>query len=120
MGWFTGLFRDQGTVDALDRMARDGSDMTRPMRIDFCVAVPSEQAGHAVGHRAAALGYEISVDRDADDGVWTCSCSVWVVASYDNVTRIEQQLDALGREHGGHIDGFGSFGNGDVDQPPGN
>jgi hypothetical protein len=99
------------TASALRRLLDTGSDLTKPMTMDFFVLLPSEEAARTVARRADALGFATSVYETAGMEGWTCSCTKTIVPSYDVVVDIEQQLDAIGREHGGHADGFGSFGN---------
>ena len=74
------------TKEALESIASNGSDMTRPLEMDFFVAVPDEASGDAVARRARP--------------------------SYDVVVAIERELDEIGRRVGGYADGFGTFGNG--------
>jgi hypothetical protein len=102
---------NDATGDALRRLAATGSDLSRPMEIDFVVAVPSEAVGRQVARRVEPLGFRVSVKQDSDEGPWSCYCTKTIVPSYSDVVAIENQLDAIGRELGGYADGFGSFGN---------
>ncbi len=54
-------------ADALRTLAEGGSDMTKPMPIDFAVAAPNEQAARAIAQAATALGYVVSVSPDEDE-----------------------------------------------------
>jgi hypothetical protein len=103
--------RDSATLDALRRYVEHGSDLSRPMTIDFFVAVPNEDAGEGVARQVRELGFITSVEKDAESGDWTCYCTTTVVPSFEKVRSIERRLDAIGRAHGGHADGFGSFDN---------
>lgn len=102
---------DDATRQALERIAQDGSDLTRPLEMDFFVAVPSEDAGRRMADRVAGLGFDASVERDPEDGDWTCYCTKVLVPTYEAVVAIESQLDTLARHVGGYVDGFGTFGN---------
>lgn len=99
------------TRDALERLRSDGSDMTAPLEMEFFVAVPSKQAGDRVAEEILGLGFECSLEQDFDGGEWTCICLKKIVPVLETVLRIEEELDAIGRRHGGYGDGFGSFGN---------
>jgi hypothetical protein len=92
-------------------MAADGSDLARPMVIDFFVAVPDEPTGRRVAEGAAALGFDTSVERDDDSGDWTCDCAKRMVPTYDGVVEAQAQLDGISRPLGGRADGWGTFGN---------
>ena len=50
--------------DALRGLIGLGDDLSRPMSIDFFIAVPSEQAGLAVAEAAEQQGYVTSVKFD--------------------------------------------------------
>jgi hypothetical protein len=96
--------------DALRRVATD-SDMSRPMAIDFMVAVPDEQSGRAVAEAAQARGYATSVKRDEPSGGWTCYCTKSMLATHAGVLDAQAELDRVAQPHGGHSDGWGTFGN---------
>lgn len=102
---------DDATRDALIRLQTAGSDLSRPLEMDFFVAVPSESAGNNVAIAAEELGFATSVEQDHDSGEWTCYCSKEFIPTYAVVRRLEEQLDALAKPFGGYSDGFGSYGN---------
>lgn len=104
-------FPNDADGDALRRLAEDGNDLTRPMHIDFTISVPSLAAGHAVARAAQELGYRTSVEHDEEGATWTCYCSRHMVASYDAVVLAQEELSRVSGPHGGHCDGWGSFGN---------
>jgi regulator of RNase E activity RraB len=104
--------------DALRRVASMGADLSRPMDIDFFVAVPDRQVGEQVARLAALRGYQTKVIEDGheegDDeqgDTWTCYCTKAMLATYDNVVEAQRELDELSRAFGGHSDGWGTFGN---------
>jgi hypothetical protein len=99
------------TWAALQRIAQDGSDLGRPLQMDFFVAVPNEESGQVVASRASALGFTTSVERDSETGAWTCYCTKIIIPRYEIVAGIESQLDALAYDVDGYSDGFGTFGN---------
>lgn len=107
---------DDDTGAALRRLVARGSDLKRPMQVDFFVAVPTQAAGEQVAKRANAFGFTTTVEQnEAEDGEdtlpWICCCTKTMVPRYDEVVKIEEQLEVIGREVGGYADGFGSFGN---------
>jgi regulator of RNase E activity RraB len=104
-------FPNDADGDALRRVAADGSDLSRPMSIDFTVAVPDAGAGLEVAVRAGALGYQTAVRQDEESREWTCYCTRIMVPSYEAVVAAQQELDELARSHGGWADGWGTFGN---------
>lgn len=97
--------------DALRRLASAGSDLSRPMEIDFVVTVPDERAGTAVAQLAAARGFTPAVSQDEATSEWTCQCTRSMVPAYAAIVAVQAELDAMARPLGGYADGWGSFGN---------
>jgi hypothetical protein len=108
-------FPSDADGDALRRLAEAGNDMSRPMTIEFYVAVPDQRAGFAVAESAAAAGYRTSVEEDEEDREWTCYCSREMIPTYGAVIAAQQELGRLSSPQGGYSDGWGSFGNVEVE-----
>ena len=104
-------FPNDADGDALRRVVGDGSDLSKPMTVDFAIAVPDEASGHAVAGVASAAGYETSLSFYGDEGSWTCYCTKVMIASYDNLIREQVRLQQLAEPHGGYADGWGTAGN---------
>jgi len=102
---------NDATGKALRLIAKNGSDLTKPLEMDFFVAAPSEEAGVSIALKAGELGFTTSVELDDEDQEWTCYCTMVLVPDYSEVVKIEQQLDSIAKEYGGYADGFGTFGN---------
>ncbi|WP_391527847.1 ribonuclease E inhibitor RraB [Pirellulimonas nuda] len=99
------------TRQALRQIEQNGSDLSKPLLMDFFVAVPSHSAGVAVAKSAATLGFTACVEADETSGEWTCYCTITIIPELSTVTKLEKRLDMLGRSVGGTADGFGTFGN---------
>lgn len=102
---------NDATGDALRLLLEHGSDLSQPMDMDFYIAVPSAAAGEQIAAAARTEGFATVVEQDEDSGEWLCCCSKTLVPDYATVAGIEQWLDGIARPHGGHSDGFGSYGN---------
>ncbi len=102
---------DDDTAAALQRLADDGSDLSRPLVMDFFVAVPGRCEGKKVATEASRFGFKTSVEQDKETMEWTCYCTRTITPNYHTVVQIEHQLDQIGRKYGGYGDGFGSYGN---------
>ena len=112
-------FPNDADGDALRRIIFDGSDLSKPIYIDFQVAVPDEVSAEALAAVARNLGYRVSVyDSPKCSLPWTCECSTRMLATYESVIAIQKELAELGEQFSGVIDGWGSFGNGPNGQPP--
>ena len=105
------LLPSDDTGNALRELENNGSDLSRPLEMDFFVAVPSQHVGDIVASKVEPLNFKVSVEQDDKTGDWTCYCTKTLIPDHSEVTFIEKQLDMLAQPYGGHIDGFGSYGN---------
>lgn len=80
------------------RYVAEGSDLSRPMEIDFFVAIPNREAGEGVAAHTMELGFATSVEQDEATLEWTCYCTKTIVPSYAAVRTIGQQLDKIARK----------------------
>jgi hypothetical protein len=103
-------YPDDADGDALRRVASTGADMSRPMEIDFVVAVPGREAGEAVAQIAARSGYRTELVHDEEDDAWDCHCNKKVLPTYEEVIAAQRELDELCQPFGGYVDGWGTFG----------
>ena len=120
----TSQYPDDADGQALQGVAAEGSDMTKPMAIDFHVAAPDEAAAQQVAAKAAELGYQPEIffdDEEEDlDGEpllpWTVECTKTMVPEYDAIIAAQKELDEIARPLGAFADGWGTYGN--VDDSP--
>jgi hypothetical protein len=109
-------FPNDADGDALRLLVNGNSDLSKPMFINFQVAVPDETAAKGLADVAAKLGYRVETYASPECSLpWTCECSTRMLASYDGVIAIQLELAKLATPFGGHPDGWGSFGN-DTDE----
>jgi signal recognition particle subunit SEC65 len=112
-------FPNDADGDALRRIADLGSDLSRPMFVNFQVAVPDEESAKELAAVARKLGYRVSVYDSSDCALpWTSECSTRMVVTYESVLAIQDELAEISRPFGGFPDGWGTFGNGPTGQPP--
>jgi hypothetical protein len=107
-------YPDDADGDALRSVASMGCDMTKPMEIDFFVAVPDQEAGQRVAELATGHGYRTKVVFDEEDDAWDCYCTKLMVPTYEAVCGAQSELDELSRPVNGYTDGWGTEGNLDL------
>jgi Regulator of ribonuclease activity B len=95
----------------LRSVAANGSNMARPMIIDFSIAVSDEGVARRVADLVAAHGFDPSIYRDDDSGSWSVFCAKSMLATYEGVVEVQAQLRVLVEPHGGACDGWTTFGN---------
>jgi hypothetical protein len=108
----------QATLDAIDRISTDGSDMARPMEVDFFLASAARPSADSLAE-LNRKGFRIEVGPDDDHLSWTVTATRMMIVSAVTVEAIEAVLIDIARKHGLLYDGFGSFGNSgpERDQP---
>ncbi len=110
-------YPDDADGEALRLLAANGSDMARPMDVDFQVAAPDKACADAIARTAETVGYRADVSKDHHASTWTVTGSREMVASYEALIRVQAELDALSRPLGGSSDGWGTWGNGPPPPP---
>jgi regulator of RNase E activity RraB len=107
-------FPEDADGNALRNSIKNGSDLSRPMLVNFQIAVPSEDAAKQLADVTSKLGYKVSVYESPECSLpWTCECSARIVATYDSLGAYQKELAVLAARVDGHPDGWGSFGNKD-------
>ena len=119
---------DDGNV--LADLAAQGVDMTQPLDIEFPVSAPDEASANAIEKALIDAGYECIVEyddgeldeddeTDEDDEefgpMWTVYVSVEMIPDYDEIIRIQADLDRLSGPSGGICDGWGVILEGEPD-----
>lgn len=84
--------------------------MSKPMKIDFMIAVPNADSGQAIADLAKKIGYETDLYLDEETGELTCYCTKTMIPAYEAVIGTQDELDELARPHNGYIDGWGTYG----------
>jgi regulator of RNase E activity RraB len=113
--WGMAEYPNDADGDALRRVASHGSDMDKPMLVEFQVAASSEESAKQIATAAYNLGYRVKLYGKGHD--WTCECSTRMLATYDGISAIQEELTMLSAAHGGRPDGWGTFGNSESNSP---
>jgi len=116
-------FPNDDDGDVLRLVLRDGSDRTKPMFIDFHVAMPGDDSAKSLADVARKLGHRAEIYDSAECRLpWTFQCSTRMLATYEGVLAVQAELARLiapliERTLGWFPDGWGTFGNGPNGQP---
>ena len=97
--------------EALRHLQDDGSDLSKPMEIDFHVVVPNQESGQSVLEVVRNIGFRVELVYDEEDAGWTCWCTKTMVPIYEDIVAVQLTLDNLSQPHGGYFDGWSSYGN---------
>jgi hypothetical protein len=88
---------DDADGDALRRVAALGADVSRPMEIDFFVAVPDRGAGEPVARLSECAGCRTEVIHDDEVDAWDCYCRKTIAPTHEGVVATQCELDELSR-----------------------
>ncbi|MDY6976668.1 MAG: ribonuclease E inhibitor RraB [Pseudomonadota bacterium] len=105
------MLPNDSTGSALKRMQDDGTDLTKPILMDFFLAASSKEILCTLNEEVSELGFDSELEFDSESNEWTLFCAKTIIPSYVNVVAIEEQLTKIALEYGGYYDGFGSYGN---------
>lgn len=104
-------YPDDDDGDALRRVVALGSDMSKPMCIDFAIDAPSEAIADLCIARLAERDFRSGKFRDDESGRWTINVPVVMTPVYAEIVHFQQVLDDDLRALGAKSDGWGTFGN---------
>lgn len=104
---------DSGNADAILRLVADGSDLARPMQVDFTALIEDDVDLPALRAAVEGLGYSVEFHRDEDDDGLDCVCTRTMLVSEASVGACERELGQVLARFGAELDGWGSFGNAD-------
>ena len=121
-------YPDDADGAVLADLAARGVDMSTPLLIEFPVAVPDEAAAESSLKAMTKAGYESRIeydkgepdyDPDVDDEdefgpSWTVYADVRMIPEYNEIMRIQAELDRVARPFGGKSDGWGVMLDGDA------
>ncbi|TVU57827.1 ribonuclease E inhibitor RraB [Vibrio atlanticus] len=104
------LPKDEDGV-SLSNLRDQGSDLSKPMEIDFFVAVPNTAIGEILKPIIEKLGFQCSLEQDEETKDWTLYCFIFVVPDYATILDIQVRLNEISNPHNANCDGWGSYGN---------
>jgi hypothetical protein len=112
-------FPDDADGEVLAQLEEMGVDLTQPLKLEFTIAADGEESAEAI--RAALEkkqyvaetyydeGEPGEVDEDGEEfgPSWSVYVKRQMVPEYDEIIRIQQELDAIAEPLGGFADGWG-------------
>lgn len=97
-------------AEILIGMSKGGSDLGSSRTVDFSHVFPDQASAELFAAGTTRGGFATDIEEvDRDEDPWDVTVSKGMVPSAENITKIEKELDALARTHGGRSDGWGFF-----------
>lgn len=115
-------YPDDADGAVLADLASQGVDLSQPLEFEFPVAAPDEESANAIVKALIDAGYDARVeydegepdeedDLDLDDEefgpAWDVYANILMVPEYNEIVRIQADLDRLASPFGGKSDGWG-------------
>lgn len=89
----------------LEMLYKEGVDFNKVHTVDFFISVPNEEIGQHIQKKLISKGIECELDMDEDLKEWTCYCFIKTKLIYDDIIKIQKNLEAISKPHGGQVDG---------------
>ena len=77
--------------------------------MDFFVAVPDKATGEELSQVLKEEGFNCFLEQDDETDEWACCCSKRMLLNYNEIVKIQNNLNNLSKPHGGYSDGWGVF-----------
>jgi regulator of RNase E activity RraB len=104
-------YPDDADGEALQRVADNGSDMSKPMSIEFAVVVPDMAKARAIAELVSSHGYRPDINVDDETGAVAVYCAKTMLATYEGVVSGQAELTHLCEPFGAICDSWGTYGN---------
>jgi hypothetical protein len=102
-------FPNDADGQALQSLFKDGVNFKKPQSVEFFVAVPDQATGEKLSQVLKGEGYNCFLEQDDETDEWACSCSKRMLLDYNQIMKIQKELDNLSKPYGGSSDGWGVF-----------
>ena len=104
-------YPDDADGDALRQVAEQGSDMSRPMTIDFVISTGGMATARSIAKLAVQHGYETDIHLDDEGASVEVYCTRRMLATYEGVVACQAELTQLCEPFGVVCDSWGTYGN---------
>jgi hypothetical protein len=102
-------FPNDADGEALQSLHKDGVDFKKQQSVEFFVAVPDQATGEKLSQVLKSEGFNCFLEQDDETDEWACCCSKRMLLNYNELIKIQNQLNKISKPHGGYSDGWGVF-----------
>jgi len=93
-------------AQALEELARSGSDLKKVHRIDFFLHFPTQKAAEKAQMQLIALAFETNIEPGKTAGVWAIQASKSMYPIESDLMGLRDKLDAIAVAGRGGYDGW--------------
>lgn len=102
-------FPNDADGEALRSLYKDGVDFKKQQSVEFFVAVPDQVKGQKLTQVLKEAGFNCFLEQDDETDEWACCCSRRMLLNYNELVKVQKELNNLSKPHGGFSDGWGVF-----------
>jgi hypothetical protein len=102
-------FPNDADGQALQSLYKDGVNFKKPQSVEFFVAVPNEATGEKLSRVLKEAGFNCFLEQDDETDEWACCTSKRRLLNYNEIVKIQNELNNISKPHGGYSDGWGVF-----------
>ena len=95
--------------DALRSLYKEGINFNKQHSVEFFVAVPDQATGEKLLQVLKGEGFNCFLEQDDETDEWVCCCSKRMLLNYNELIKIQSELNNISKPHGGYSDGWGVF-----------
>lgn len=95
---------DTGAV--IKELINMGITLNENIDIDFFVAFELEDDGKSFMKDSLLIEFNLDLEFDDELECWTCFCSKNIALNYNEIKKVEEQLNTIAQKYSGQADGF--------------
>ncbi len=92
--------------EVVQQLRRDGSDVSRPCRLDLYLYLPTEEAARMAAGKVQRLHFTTQVVAGAREGTWLCLASIRIIPESAPLDGIGAYFEQVAYELQGDFDGW--------------
>jgi regulator of RNase E activity RraB len=97
-----------GDAETLEQLARAGSDLSRPHKIEFFLFLPTQEAAEAVAGELQQEGFSVAVSPGEASTDWLCLATREMLPELAALRSWRGRLAAMAESRQGAYDGWGT------------
>jgi hypothetical protein len=92
--------------EVVQQLRRDGSDVSRPCRLDLLLYLPTEEAARIAAKKVERLHFATEVVPGAKEGTWLCQATIVIIPESAPLDGVGAYFEQVAYELQGDFDGW--------------
>jgi regulator of RNase E activity RraB len=99
----------EADLQTLKRLEEAGSDLSKPHELEFFLYFPNKASADAAAADIREQGFVVEVRPPGEGSDWLCFAVKTVVPTYEAISAISREFNAIAEARGGEYDGWGTL-----------